>query len=773
MSWTSRLPWKRRERELREELEAHLAMARRERIERGERPESAELAVRREFGNRALVAETTRAMWGWGWLERLGQDLRYGARCMRRSPGFTAVAVASLALGIGANTAIFSLIDALLLRSLPVSEPQSLIHVKLRGPFDTISYPLVGLLAEQREIFSAVAGFSGWEYAVGPPGAIRKARGALVTGGYYRTLGLSPAAGRLLTADDDRPGAPLAAVITYGYWERQFARNPAAVGETIPVNGHPVTIVGVTPAGFTGANVGAVADITLPVAALPQIRPDMAGLAGPGNFWLIALARVKEGISREEARARLAAAWPGIAEQAAPASWPPDRRKGLLEAKIDFQPGGTGWTYLRGVYEKPLLVLMGVVALVLLIACANVANLLLARAAVRRKEIAIRLATGAGRGRIVRQLLTESGLLAATGAAVGIALAMLSSRALVNLISSDRMPIALDLAPNGQVLGFTAATAIATALLFGAAPAFQSTAVAPLAMMKDGVRGRSRLLGALVSVQVALSLLLLIGAGLFVRTLRNLEKIDPGFRREGVLLVDLDGHRSTGFRELVEAVRRTPGVLSAAISTHTPLNGSTWSEPVALPGQELPTRDNAVFVAAGPGYVETLRIPMLAGRSFTEQDGGGVVWPAVVNEELSRRMFGANPVGQRLSARVRGKTAVLEIVGVVRDTAQRNLRAKPYPTVYVPYAQVTAEILSTLTARASGSLAQVSAGIQKAVQAKLPEAAIEVRSLSSQVEATIAQERMMAALAGAFGMLALALAGVGLYGLLNYGVARR
>ena len=455
-------------------------------------------------------------------------------------------------------------------------------------------------------------------------------------------------------------------------------------------------------------------------------------------------------------------------------TWPPDRKKGILEAKFDFQPGGSGWSYLRSVFQKPLLILMGVVALVLLIACANVANLLLARAAMRRKEIAIRLATGAGRWRIIRQLMTESALLAATGAGLGIALAALSSRALVNLISNERMPIALDVTPNWQVLGFTAAVAIATALLFGIAPALQSTAVAPSAMLKDGGRRRSRLLPSLVSVQVALSLLLLIGAGLFVRTLRNLEKVDPGFRREGVLLVDLEGRRSAGARELVEAVRQIPGVLSAAISTHTPLSGSTWSEPVAPAGEALPKRDSAVFVAAGSGYFETLRIPVLAGRSFSEQDPGGSPSLAVVNEELARRLFGGgNPVGRRLSALVRGKAAELEIVGVVKDTAQRELRAKPYPTVYVPYAQLTAEIPSTLAARASGSLAQVSAAIQKAVQAKLPESSIEVRTFSSQVEATIAQERMMAALAGGFGGLALLLAGVGLYGLLNYSVLRR
>ncbi len=774
MNWRGWLPLRRRDRELQEELEAHLAMARRDRVERGEATDQAAKAVRREFGNRALIEEATRETWGWAWLERLWQDLRYAARCMRRSPGFTTIAVASLALGIGANTAIFSLIEALMLRSLPVREPQKLVQIRLRGNFDTISYPMVGLLAERADIFSGVGGFSGWTFPTGPAGAIRNVPGALVTGGYYGTLGLTAARGRLLEPADDRPGAPLTAVISDGYWERQFARNPAIIGDTIRINGNAVTVVGVSPAGYTGSMVGQVADITLAVAALPRIKPEAAGLAGPGNMWLIALSRVREGMSAEEAGARLAAVWPAIAERAISPSWPQDRKKGVFDAKFEFKPGGTGWTFLRQIFQKPLLVLMGVVALVLLIACANVANLLLARAASRQKEIAIRLATGAGRGRIIRQLLTESAFLSAIGAGLGIALATLGSRALVKTISNEGLRITLDLTPNWHVLGFTAATAIAAALLFGLAPAFQSTAVGPSAMLKDGGRRPARLLPSLVSVQVALSLLLLIGAGLFVRTLRNLEKLDPGFRREGVLLVDLEGRRSTGARELVETLRQTPGVLSAGISTHTPLDGSTWSEPVALPGQPLPKRDNAVFVAAGPGFFETMRIPVIAGRVFADPDSGGIPSLAVVNEELARRMFGgANPVGQRLSAIVRGKPADLEIVGMVRNTAQRDLRAEPYPAVYVPYAQLNAEIPSTLAARVAGPPARAAAAIQQGIQAKLPESSIAVRAFTSQVDASISQERLMATLAGGFGVLALLLACVGLYGLLNYSVVRR
>jgi putative ABC transport system permease protein len=764
MNWRSVFSRSSRDRDLEEELQTHLAMATRDRIDRGEQPAVAARAARHEFGNRALIQETTRDMWGWTWLERLAQDLRYAARGMRRAPGFTAVAVASLALGIGANTAIFSLIDALMLRWLPVHDPQSLYKVKFGGPIESLSYPVVRLLDEQKDIFSSVAGFNGWTFAVGPAGAIRNVHGALVTGSYYETLGLNPTVGRLLAPEDDRPGAPPVAVIADGYWSRQFSRDPAAVGQSIRINGIAVPIVGVSPPNFTGTDVGTIADITMTVAAIPLVKPEEVGLLGPGNSWLRAFARTKDGISVPQASARLAAVWPAISQRAISPSWPLDRKKGIIEATFEIKPGGTGATYLRDIFGKPLLVLMGVVALVLLIACANVANLLLARSAARQKEMAIRLAIGAGRGRIIRQVLTESALLSAAGATLGIALAWISSRFLVNTISNDRYPIVFDLTPNLHVLGFTAAVAISTAFLFGLAPALQSTA------LKQNRRRRSLLLPPLVSVQVALSLLLLIGAGLFVRTLRNLENVDPGFRSEGVLLVELAGRRSADTRDLLEAVRRVPGVAAAGISTHTPLSGSAWSDPIAPAGQPLPKRDNALFIGAGPAFFETMRIPLLAGRAFSDHDTN----VAIVNEAFAHRYFpDRNPVGEHLSGRVRGDLADLEIVGVARNTSQRALRATPPPAVYVPYFHLEGDIESTLEIRAIGTLSRIAPQVQRAVQAKLPEASIEVRTLSAQVESTMAQERMMATLAAGFGTLALVLACVGLYGLLNYGVVRR
>ena len=771
-----KLPFfRRRSRELEEEIQAHLAMATRDRIERGEDPRSAAEAARREFGNCTLVKETTRGMWGWNRLERIGQDLRYAMRGMRRSPGFTAVAVLSLALGIGANTAIFSLIDALMLRWLPVRDPQELLQLTMQGPGESLSYPIVRLLADQKEIFSGVAGFSGWPFHVSRAGTVTKVPGAMVSGGYFETLGLHAVMGRLLAPDDDQPGAPLVAAISHGYWKRQFGGDPGAIGQTLHINGVPVTVIGITPPGFTGTNVGLISDITMAAASVPRVSPEAAALLEPGNFWLRVLVRPQRGISMEQVKARLAAMWARGSAPVIPPHWTAGRKE-LASAEFQVSPGGTGWTFLRDMFRKPLLVLMGMVSVVLVIACANVATLLLARAAARRKEISVRLAIGAGRGRIAGQLLTESILLSVAGAGCGLLLAWLGSSSLVRIMSNVRMQIVFDLAPNPHILAFTSAVAIATGLLFGLAPALQSTTAGTSPLLKEDARSgsRTRLLSVLVTAQVALSLLLLVGAGLFVRTLQNLESADPGFQRRGVLLVELEGRRTPLPGELLEAVRRVPGVVLASVATHTPFNGSTWSEPAVPRGQPLPERDNAHFIGAGPGFFEALQMPLLAGRGFTDRDGKGSAAVAIVNEAFASRYYpGQNPVGQHLSATVRGQRTDLEIVGLVRNANLRGLRKVPPPAVYVSYFQLTGNLPTTLAIRAAGPPGRVAEEIRRVLQPKMPGIPVEVRALAAQVEATMVQERMMATLAGGFGIVALVLACIGLYGLLNYSVTRR
>ncbi|MCU1334900.1 MAG: hypothetical protein JWO19_481 [Bryobacterales bacterium] len=653
--------FRKRDEDLAAEMESHLQLHIDENLRAGMTAEQARREAVVRLGGVESVKEAYRDRRGIPFLEHLVQDLRYGLRQLRRSPGFTAVAVLSLALGIGANTAIFSLIDALMLRWLPVRDPQELVQLKLltggaSRVGDSFSYPIIRALADQKQIFSGVCGFSSAAVMVGPLGSVTQVSAAWVTGAYYETLGLNPSSGRLLTREDDQPGAPVVTVISDGYWERQFARNPGAVGQTLLIDGFPVMIVGVSPPGFVGANVGSVADITLPLAASPRMNPESAFLLGPGSFWLRVLARPQKGISVAQAKARLAAAWPQLSEVAVGAGAPPARRKAMIEATFELVPGGTGYAYMREMFRKPLLVLMALVALVLLIACANVASLLLARASARQREIAVRLAIGAGRGRVIRQLLTESTLLSLLGAALGIGLAWLVSRSLVNLFFRRSV---LDLSPNWHVFAFTCAVAIATGILFGLAPAFQTTASSPSPVLKEDARmsrSRSRLLSSLVSAQVALSLLLLIGAGLFMRTLQNLQSLNPGFQREGVLLVNVDG-KSEGYREarltafykeLLDQVRQVPGVLSASISNNTPLSGGTWTEAVAPKGQPVPENDNAHFVAVGPRFFETMHTPLVSGREFTEQDEGSPS-VAVVNESFARRYFpNQNPVGKYL-----------------------------------------------------------------------------------------------------------------------------
>lgn len=769
------------ERQLDDELQSYIAMSAADKIANGVPPDEARRLARLELGGVEQVKEQVRTHRHGGWLDEIARDVRYAVRVSVKNRTFTVIVVLTLALGIGANTAIFSLIDALMLRWLPVRNPQELVMVSFQSRDSTgprsLSYAIVGALADQRDVFSGVAGFSGKTFDVGASGLVSRVHGALVTGDFYATLGLNPVVGRLLNPADDQPGAPLTAVISYGYWERQFALSPQAIGQTLTIKDRPVTIVGVTPRGFVGANVGAIADITMSVAALPEIDPPAAPLLGRGNFWLIALARPQAGVSVHAATSRLNSRWPHISDPLIAPHWPPQVRKEISNSTFELQPGGTGWTYLREMYRKPLWVLMAAVALVLLIACANVASLQLARASARKREVAIRLAIGAARRRIVRQLLIESALLSLTGAVIGVGLAWMSSAFLIRMISTGFASPEFDLTPNSHILGFSLVVAIATGVLFGVAPALQTTAVSPAGALKEDIRvgrARFRLLPSLVVGQVALSLVLLAGAGLFARTLRNLRQLDPGFKADGVLLVNFEDRQAVIPPGFLEDVRRIPGVISASFSTHTPLNGSMWSEPAVPVGQQIPERDNAVFVGAGPHFFSTMQIQLLTGREFDDGDRPEGQAVAIVNQEYAGRHFpNSNPVGQHLAARVNGDRKDLEIVGLVRNINAAGLRRPSPAMVYVAYQQLKPGAPRTLAVRVSSSPSPVANALRQMLQAKLPGAPIDVRALSTQVSDTIVQERMLATLAGAFGGLALALACIGLYGLIAYNVARR
>ena len=784
-----------RDREIDDEIDYHLDMLARERREAGDTVPDAESSARNKLGNKTLIEEEIRWTWGWRRLETLWQDLRYAQRMLRKNKGFTITAVLSLTLGIGANTAIFSLIDALLLRMLPVPNPQQLVEVMVNQAghsVDSFSYPAVRALAEQTTVFSGLAGFSGAAFNVGLPGSAEKTPGAWVTGGFYQTLEVQPAFGRMLTPDDDRPGGGTAgpvAVISHSYWEHKFGRDPNILGRSILVEGHPVAIVGVSPPGFDGANVGQLADITLPFAALPQVLPEYADKLGSNYEWIRVLARLRSGVSSIQAKAQLAVLWPQIAKTLVTARTPPPRRKAILESTLDLIPGGTGWSGLRKQFTRPLLVLMAVVALVLLIACANVANLLLTRAVARHKEIAVRLAIGAGRGRLIRQMLTESVLLAGLGAVVGVFFAFVSNRALIALLSAGQQnAILLELHPDARVLAFTSAAALLTGLMFGLAPAFRATASGPIAALKEDTRShgrpRGRLSSGLVISQIALSMMLLIGAGLFVRTLRNLETLDPGFRHEGVLLVNIDPRRAgykdmrlrALYQDLLERLNSLHGVESASLSGDIPLSGGIWSDPVLVEGQPPKgvAKPSAHFSDISPRYFETLGTPFVAGRDFDRRDVANATPVAIVNEKFVQDYLQDGPaVSRHVSAEYSADWQNMEIVGIVRDAVSFSLREPPPPEVFVPYFQNLKDAAATIEVRAEGSLVQVSQSVRRTIRSRVPDAPFTMLTFTEQVERALVQERLVATLATFFGLLALGLAAVGLYGLMAYSVTRR
>ena len=786
--------WRRneRERELERELRSDLELEAPEQQENGLPTDASFHAARRALGNVGLVQEEVRQVWGWMFLDRLNQDLVYALRGMRRSPGFTVTAILSLALGIGANTAIFSLIDALLLRWLPVRDPQGLMQVIIRRPgaepLESFSYPLILALADHHEIFSGLCGFSSSRrLAVRWGDSVESTSAVFVSGGYYSTLGLQPASGRLLTESDDRPGAVPVAVITDAYWQRKFGRSPDSIGRQILVEGRPVTIAGVSPAGFSGANVGEIADVTLPLSTMPQIRPDWAYNLDYSSWWLRVLARPLPGIPRDAAKARLNVVWSQAVESLI-ATMPADSRsRSRIEGSTpEVMPGGTGWTDLRRRFRRPLLVLMAVAGLLLLIACANLANLLLARAAARQREIAVRLAIGASRARLVRQLLTEALLLSALGAAAGIGLAWQGSRVLVNLLSSGQAHgIFVDVRPDWLVLAFAAAMALITGVLFGLAPAFRGTTVGPAGALRESAAlASSRLAPLLVTAQVSLALLLLIGAGLFIETLRNLDRVDPGFRGNGVLLAGADaareGYHGAGaalfYEALLHQIERLPGVKSASYSIITPLAGGGVSQDVSIRGRPV-SREQIYFNAVSAGYFETLGTPVVLGREFNARDTAAAEPVALVNQAFARLYLPAgSPLGQHLAV---GSFMRQEfsVVGVVKDAVYETLWASPPPTVYVPVVQrnypATAGFGVTFEAHVVGPLGPAAKALRATLQSKLPGSAVEVHALTGQVERSLVRERLMATLAAGFGILGLVLASVGLYGLMTYSVARR
>jgi predicted permease len=738
---------------------------------------------------------------------------------LSKAPGFTLIAVLSLALGIGANTALFSLIDTVLLKKLPVKDPEELVLFdwvageSFRIPSidgysardekegfqssTSFSYAAFKRLREQNQALSELFAFEATgRLNVQAGGQAEVASGQLVSGNYYAGLGVAPLIGRTITDEDDKPTATPVAVLNYRYWQRAFGSDTNVVGRQVNVNNVACTIIGVTPREFDGTlQVGESPDLSFPMALEPQLRANSGSyLNDPQSWWLQMIGRLKPGVSREQARVALEAIFQQSALEMEAALPPPGpgQPPHLLEKdwpRLRLSAGSQGLNEQRKEYQKSLWLLMGVVGLVLLIACANVANLLLARAEGRRKEIAVRLAMGASRWRLVRQLLTESLLLSGLGGLVGTLIALWGKDLLLMLRPWGGGPVSIEAELDLRVLGFTLALSMLTGVLFGLAPALRATRMSLTTALKDSVKGsgggtvRSLLTKSLVVVQVAMSLLLLVGAGLFIRTLRNLQKVDAGFNQQNLLLFRVDP-RANGYekerlanlyQQMFDRIEAVPGVRSVTFSRHSLLSGGANISSIYFPGVEIKVGDkNLVYRnIVRPNFLETMEIPLVAGRDLGPQDDARAPYVVVVNQAFAQRYFpNENAVGKRFGFGPK-KTDEIEIVGVVRDAKYSQLRDAPPPTVYRPYLQDTLGQMN-FEVRTHGNPAAVVPAIRQAVGEVDNRLAIfDIRTQVEQVSALLTEERLFTTLLSFFGVLAQLLAFIGLYGVMAYSVAQR
>jgi predicted permease len=771
----------RRDRDYREELDAHVELEMRENLDRGMSPGEARHAALRTFGNALAVRQTlaeARPLHVW---QTLSQDVRYGTRLLKRSPGLTATIVLTLALGIGANAAIFSLVEAVLLRMLPVREPHSLVIVRAlgrQGTRDSFSHADYEWLRDHNNAFSELSASAVWKMNLDAGDHKERVTAELVSGNYFAMLGVGPAAGRMITADDDHQGR-LVAVLSHAFWQRAFAGRDTVLGQSLRLETTSLTIVGVTPQGFEGESAGNPPDFWLPLGAQPAVSgPGRSSLQTRNVSWLDVMGRLRPGVSAAQAQAGMQPLLDSLR-----AALRVDSQNDYLGA-IAIEPGGGGLSILRDRYAQPLRVLMAVVAVVLLIACANVANLLLARSAARRREFAVRLAIGAGRARLVRQLLTESFLLAALASVAGLAVADGIVRVLLAVSEVQGLEVHLNLA----VLSFTVAISSASAVAFGLAPALQSRRIDPWPTLKEGITtggtGRrfspSRLL---VVTQTALSLVLVIVSGLLLRTFLNLKAIHPGFD-EQVLQANLDTSlvADNGValgNALLERLSSVSGVERASFSQFGFGRGASRICCIALEGHVPPANeDKSVRIQpVSPEYFRTLSIPLVAGRPFADTDKKGSPRVAIVNEAMVRHYFhGADPLGKRF-AWWHADPKDIEIVGVVKDAKYDNLKQDSPRLVYLPVQQQGSGPFfvqirgTTRNERQPATLLQDCRAAIRAVNPNIRVVSLE--PLSAAVNRTLSPERLVSWLSMGFGIVAILLTSVGLYGILAYHVVRK
>jgi predicted permease len=723
-------------------------------------------------------------------LETMWHDITFGARLLRRNPLFASTAMLSLAAGIGATTTMFSLVNALLLRDVQVAAPRQLVEVWRTTQFGSgtaFSYPAYERLRDENTVFSGVLTMSKNPMA-GNTGSGNRAAGRFVSGNFFEVLGLTPLAGRLLSRRDDRLDAPdgsAVAVLSHRFWLREYGGSADALGQAVRIGSVPFTIVGVAPAGFDDLAVGRAADFFIPMGSEPLVRRNSL-LRSPASSWIGIVGRLKPDVTSTAAQAGLDPIFTRLMADLAAEVPDAEARERLRAQRLFVQSASNGVSDLRRDFSRPLLLLMGAVTLVLLIACANVVNLLLARGVTRRREIAVRLAIGASRTRVIRQLLTESALLGVAGAALGLLVAAWGAPLALTLIVQGGSPIDLDVAPDWRVLFFTATVAIGASLLAGVLPALRTARADITPSFQANTRSLSltrestRWGHALIAAQVALSLMLVAGASLLVATLRNIRGLHPGFEAEHVVLLTVDpmrvgysGERLTQYyRNILVSVRAVPGVTAASLSKITPISGGGMDLPITIEGRR---REPGVMVNANvmsEAFFTTMSIPMLLGRDFGPEDDRRETAAAIVNEAFAQRYFkNENPIGRRFTL---SGPAPLEIVGLVANSKYYTLRDTDKPTVYLNAINTGDPGGLTLSARTSGDPLAFAKGIRDRVQSVGPAVPVsDVRTLSSQVERSLVRERLVARLLGAFAVLSLFLASVGLYGVLGYGVARR
>ncbi|HEY6249720.1 MAG TPA: ABC transporter permease [Candidatus Angelobacter sp.] len=796
---------RRLDRDLEDELDFHLAMREAGNQSEGAAAQDIHSAARKQFGNVARFKEVCRELWTFQTVESFLQDQRYGTRILRKNPGFTTVAILTLALGIGANTAIFSLTYQILLRQLPVQHPEELVILRSPGPqnghvssdgdnANSLSYPLYKELRDRSTVFSGLLARYPVSLSVAGPGFSERADGELVSGNYFETLGVNPALGRVFSAQDETsPGADTVALLSYGYWTRRFGNNPDILNKQLTVNGSALTVVGVAQDGFTGVQIGQTPDIFIPVTMKAQMTPGWDGLASPRDYWLAILGRLNPSLKRDQAEAALQGLYHTIVQSELPLLKLSKKAEPLyLQKKLLLDPGSHGRPILQRDAQAPLLFLAAMVGLVLIIACANLASLLIAKGEARQQEMAVRLSLGAGRGRLLRQLLTESLLLALTGGLAGVAVGAITLRTIVHAMPNSVGATGLETGLDQHVLLFAVGISLLTGVLFGLAPALRVLRVAPRGPLQDSGKASAgsiasvRLRKWMMTFQVAMTVVLLAGAGLFTMSLIRLQLESLGMRPDHVIQFSIapgmSRYSPAQTAALADQLRKNlaglPGVESAGAAEVAVFSNSDVSANITIAGYTAQENENMNVEQnwVGPNYFSTMGIPLLRGREFTDADAAASPKVAIVNESMSRRFFGVNAAIGRVFTFGAGNNVHpdIEIIGVVADSKHTDVRDRQRPFAYLPYAQDKNLSELTFYVRTAQTPAALIPTLTKTVasyDAGLP--IYNLKPLADQVKETVFADRLLASLSACLGTLAAFLAAIGLYGVMAYVVARR